>query len=39
VQFDEREVHVSRLSYRTIVEFREYREMGEALKAVGLADG
>jgi ketosteroid isomerase-like protein len=36
--FHEQEVHVSRLRDGKITEFREYREMSEALKAVGLEE-
>jgi ketosteroid isomerase-like protein len=36
VPFDEKEVHVFRLRDGLVIETREYREMSEALKAVGL---
>jgi len=38
VPFDEREVHVFRLREGLVIETREYRELSEALKAVGLED-
>jgi ketosteroid isomerase-like protein len=38
VSFEEHEVHVFRLRDGKITELREYREKGEALEAVGLAE-
>jgi hypothetical protein len=38
VPFEEHEVQVSRLCAGRITEFREYREISEALKAVGLRE-
>jgi hypothetical protein len=38
VPFDEKEVHVFRLRDGLVIETREYRELGEALQAVGLAE-
>jgi len=36
--FDEKEVHVFRLRDGLVIETREYRELPEALKAVGIAE-
>jgi uncharacterized protein len=36
--FEEHEVHVARLRGGKVTEVREYRELSEALKAVGLAE-
>ena len=38
VPFEEMEVHVFRLRDGLVIETREYRELGDALKAVGLAE-
>jgi ketosteroid isomerase-like protein len=38
IPFDEKEIHAFRLHEGKVTEVREYRDMSEALKAVGLAE-